>query len=46
MQYMQKAKYEYVAAGNGLEALQKFQADPLSFRVILMGMCHINWASG
>ena len=38
---MKTAKQEYVTAANGLEALQKFQADPLSFRVVFMGMHHL-----
>ena len=36
--YMQKATQDYVTAVNGLEALQKFQVDPLAFKVIFMGM--------
>jgi len=36
--YMQKAKQEYVTAANGLEAMQTFQAEPRSFKVIFMGM--------
>jgi CheY-like chemotaxis protein len=37
---MKTAKQEYITAANGLEALQRFQAGPLSFRVIFMGMHH------
>lgn len=35
---MKKVRQDYVTAANGLEALQAFQADPLSFSVIFMGM--------
>ena len=38
---MRKVKLDYVAATNGLEALQIFQAEPLLFRVIFMGMPQI-----
>ncbi|KAF3483435.1 uncharacterized protein GIQ15_02759 [Arthroderma uncinatum] len=34
--YMKKAKQDYEAAANGLEALQIFQAEPLRFKVVFM----------
>ncbi|KAG0648199.1 Autoinducer 2 sensor kinase phosphatase [Hyphodiscus hymeniophilus] len=38
VQYMQKSKREYTTAANGLEALEIFQAEPLSFGIILMDL--------
>lgn len=35
---MKKARQEYVTAVNGLEALKIFQAEPLLFKVVFMGM--------
>lgn len=37
---MKRVKQNYVTAVNGLEALQIFQAEPLLFSVIFMGMLH------
>jgi CheY-like chemotaxis protein len=42
--YMRKAKQDYATAVNGLEALQMFQAEPLQFKVIFMGMCQASLA--
>jgi hypothetical protein len=35
---MKKAKEDYFCAVNGLEALQIFKENPLSFKLIFMGM--------
>ena len=37
---MKVAKQDYVTAVNGLEALQRFEEDPRSFKVIFMGTSH------
>lgn len=35
--YMKKLAYDYIVARNGLEALDAFKADPVKFKLILMG---------
>lgn len=35
--YMKKLAYDYVVARNGLEALNAFKAEPVKFKLILMG---------
>lgn len=35
---MNKQKEEYITAGDGLEAFEKYQTAPKSFKVIFMGM--------
>ncbi|PBP15573.1 M3R8, histidine kinase-group I protein sequence [Diplocarpon rosae] len=37
-QYMKSAKQEYVTAMNGLEGLEKFQAEPAAFKLIFMDL--------
>jgi hypothetical protein len=38
--FMKKGKEEFITACDGLEAFEKYQGSPESFKVIFMGMFH------
>ncbi len=38
MNYMKRAKEEYISAVNGLEALHKYQSEHQNIKAIFMGM--------